>query len=131
MAGRSLEDLARVAVKHVSEAFDGRAVVLVPDTRKRLIPPKGAAAPGSLVGSDLAIAQWVFDHGEPAGLGTDTLPGAPVQYVPLKVGHNILGVLAVAPKQQRRLLLPEQRHLLETFAAQIALALQRTDLEGR
>ena len=131
MAGRSLEDLARVAVKHVSEAFDGRAVMLVPDSTKRLLPPTGAAAPGSLVGSDLAIAQWVFDHGEPAGLGTDTLPGAPVQYVPLKVGHNILGVLAVAPKQQRRLLLPEQRHLLETFAAQIALALQRTDLEGR
>ena len=130
MAGRSLEDLARVAVKHVSEAFDGRAVVLVPDSTKRLNPPKGEAAPGSLMGSDLAIAQWVFDHGEPAGLGTDTLPGAPVQYVPLKAGHNILGVLAVAPRQQRRLLLPEQRHFLETFAAQIALALQRTDLEG-
>ena len=130
MAGRSLEDVARVAVKHVSEAFDGRAVVLVPDSTKRLNPPKGEAAPGSLIGSDLAIAQWVFDHGEPAGLGTDTLPGAPVQYVPLKAGHNILGVLAVAPRQQRRLLLPEQRHFLETFAAQIALALQRTDLEG-
>jgi two-component system sensor histidine kinase KdpD len=130
MTGRSLEELALVAVKHVSEAFDGRAVVLVPDSTKRLNHPKAAAAPGSLMGSDLAIAQWVFDNGEPAGLGTDTLPAAPAQYVPLKAGHNILGVLAVVPRQPRRLLLPEQRYFLETFAAQIALALERADLKG-
>jgi two-component system, OmpR family, sensor histidine kinase KdpD len=130
MARRSLEDLALVAVKHISEAFDGRAVVLMPDATKRLNHPKGAAAPGSLKGSDLAIAQWVFDHGEPAGLGTDTLPGGPVQYLPLKAGDHTLGVLAVVPRQQRRLLLPEQHHFLETFAAQIALALERADLEG-
>jgi two-component system sensor histidine kinase KdpD len=34
-------------------------------------------------------------------------------------------VLAVQPIQRRRLLLPEQRHLLETFAGQIALAIER------
>ena len=130
MAGRSPRDLAQVAVKHVAEAFDGRAVVLVPDATQHLSHPKGAALPGSLMGSDLAIAQWVFDHGEPAGLGTDTLPGAPAQYLPLKAGSRTLGVLAVAPRQQRRLLLPEQHHFLETFAAQIALALERADFEG-
>jgi two-component system sensor histidine kinase KdpD len=130
MAGRSPEDLARVAVKHVSEAFDGRAVVLVPDSTKNLNYPKGAALPGSLKGSDLGIAQWVFDHGQPAGLGTDTLPGAPAQYLPLKAGDSTLGVLAVAPRQQRRLLLPEQHHFLETFAAQIALALERAESDS-
>jgi two-component system sensor histidine kinase KdpD len=36
-----------------------------------------------------------------------------------------LGVLAVLPQQRRRLLLPEQRHLMETFAGQIALAVER------
>ena len=130
MAGRSPQDLAQVAVKHVAEAFDGHAVVLVPDATQHLNHPKGAALPGSLMGSDLAIAQWVFEHGEPAGLGTDTLPGAPVQYLPLQAGSHTLGVLAVAPRQQRRLLLPEQHHFLETFAAQIALALERADFEG-
>jgi len=39
-----------------------------------------------------------------------------------------LGVLAVRPTQRRRLLLPEQRHLLETFAGQIALAIERAQL---
>jgi K+-sensing histidine kinase KdpD len=54
-----------------------------------------------------------------------------VQYLPLKNGRYTLGVLAVEPRQSRRLLLPEQSHFLETFAAQIALALERTDLEER
>ena len=39
-----------------------------------------------------------------------------------------LGVLAVRPTHRRRLLLPEQRHLLETFAGQIALAVERAQL---
>ena len=39
-----------------------------------------------------------------------------------------LGVLAVLPKNPRRVLLPEQRHLLETFAGQVGLALERARL---
>ncbi|MDE2251128.1 MAG: GAF domain-containing protein, partial [Gammaproteobacteria bacterium] len=82
----------------------------------------------SLRGADLSIAQWVHDHGRPAGLGTDTLPAATAQYLPLKDAHGVQGVLAVCPGQRRRLLLPEQQHLLETFAGQIALALERLHL---
>jgi two-component system sensor histidine kinase KdpD len=37
-------------------------------------------------------------------------------------------VLAVLPCNKRRVLLPEQRHLLETFAGQTALAIERTQL---
>jgi two-component system, OmpR family, sensor histidine kinase KdpD len=131
IASRSLEDLARVAVKHTSEAFAGRAVVLVPDSSMRLHHPRSAPLPGSLRSSDLGVAQWVFDHGLPAGLGTDTLPGVTAQYLPLKGARRTLGVLAVEPRQRRRLLLPEQHRFLETFAAQIALALERADLEER
>ena len=124
-ATRSLEDLARVAVKHVAETFASRAVVVVPDASGRLRYPLSLPTAGSLLKADLSIAQWVYDHGVPAGLGTDTLQAAPAQYLPLKGGHHTLGVLAVETTQRRRLLLPEQRHLIETFAAQIALAMER------
>jgi two-component system sensor histidine kinase KdpD len=126
---RSLEDLARVAVKHVAETFASRTVVLVSDASGRLRYPTMSPTAGSLQGADLSIAQWVYDNSTPAGLGTDTLPGAVAQYLPLKGTHHALGVLAVEPKQRRRLLLPEQRHLIETFAAQIALALERARLQ--
>ena len=129
VATRSLEDLARVAVKHVAETFASRTVVLVPDAGGRLRHPTLSPMVGSLQGADLSIAQWVYDNSAPAGLGTDTLPGAMAQYLPLKGSHHALGVLAVEPKQRRRLLLPEQRHLIETFAAQIGLALERARLQ--
>jgi two-component system sensor histidine kinase KdpD len=120
-----LEDLARVAVKHVAETFDAQAVVLVPDTKGTLEHPRSAPDAGSLLGADLSVGQWVYEHGSPAGLGTDTLPATEALYLPLQGIHSTLGVLVVLPRQRRRLLLPEQRHLVETFAGQIALAVER------
>jgi K+-sensing histidine kinase KdpD len=74
---------------------------------------------GSYRGADLAVAQWVADHGRRAGLGSDTLPAAPALYLPLGEGRRGLGVLAVRPRNPRRVLLPEQRHLLETLQAKL------------
>ena len=129
VATRTLENLARVAIKHVAETFASQAVVLIPEmTSGRLLHPHGSSSPGSLHGADLSVAQWVFDHGRPAGLGTDTLLAANAQYLPLKGTSRTFGVLAVRPSQRRRLLLPEQQHLLETFAGQIALAIERAHL---
>jgi two-component system, OmpR family, sensor histidine kinase KdpD len=125
-ATRAFDNLTRVAVKHVAETFSGRAAVLLPDSRGRLQGPR-TTDPATLEGPDLSVAQWVFDHGRPAGLGTDTLPAATAQYLPLNATQKTLGVLAVQPTQRRRLLLPEQRHLLETFAGQIALAIERAE----
>jgi two-component system sensor histidine kinase KdpD len=133
-ATRGLEQISRVAVRHVAEGFESQVVVLLPGPDGRIRHPGGNAEPASLRSADLSVAQWVFDHGQPAGLGTDTLPGAPARYLPLsgseaKVGT--LGVLAVLPANPRRILLPEQAHLLQTFAAQVALALERAELAER
>jgi len=130
-ATRSRENLARVAVKHVAETFAARAVVLTPNSSGRLRHPRSEPIAGSLLNADLSIAQWVFDHGVSAGLGTDTLPAAKAQYLPLKGTKDTLAVLAIEPTQRRRLLLPEQRHLAETFAAQIGFALERADLAAK
>jgi two-component system, OmpR family, sensor histidine kinase KdpD len=128
VATRGIESLARVAVSHVAEVFQSQAVVLLPNHEGKLTYPRDPPLEKSLLGADLAVAQWVIDHGRQAGLGTDTLPAAPALYVPLQEGGKPLGVLAVLPANQRRILLPEQRHLLETFAGQIGLALERAQL---
>ena len=133
-ATRGAENIARVAVRHIAESFEAQVVVLLPDQQGKIRHPTGAAEPASLRSADLSVAQWVQDHGHPAGLGTDTLPGAPARYLPLagsEASVGSLGVLAVLPAHQRRILLPEQAHLLETFAAQLALALERADLSER
>jgi two-component system sensor histidine kinase KdpD len=127
-ATRGATNMAQVAVRHVAEVFDCKAVVLLPDTNGRLGYPHEPPIEGSLLKADLSIAQWVVDHGRRAGLGSDTLPAAPALYVPLGNERQRLGVLAVLPENRRRILLPEQRHLLETFAGQLGLAVERAQL---
>jgi two-component system sensor histidine kinase KdpD len=121
------ETMARIAVRHTGEVFDSQVVVLLPRDG-RIVHPKGPSVALSLHGADLAVAQWVFDKGRPAGLGTDTLPGHDAVYLPLTAASGVLGVLAVLPSNPRRVLLPEQAHFLETFAGQISLALERAAL---
>jgi two-component system, OmpR family, sensor histidine kinase KdpD len=127
-AMRGIPGMARAAVRHVAEVFECEAVVLLADADGRLRFPTDAPMPGSLRGADLSIAQWVADSGRRAGLGSDTLPSAPALYVPLGDDRRRLGVLAVLPSNRRRVLLPEQLHLLETFAGQIGIAVERERL---
>ena len=106
----------------IQRTFRARAILLVPDQHDRL------QSPGQLDGAgdpDLGIAQWAFEHAESAGLGTDTLPASPYFYLPLVAPMRTRGVLAIAPEQQRWILIPEQRKQLDTFAALAAIALER------
>ena len=127
-ATRGLSSLAQVAVSHVAEVFQCKAVILLPDATGKLRYPRDPRLDVSFRRADLAVAQWVVDHGQRAGLGSDTLAATPGLYLPLGDERQRLGVLAVRPGNQRRVLLPEQRHLLETFAGQIGLALERARL---
>jgi two-component system sensor histidine kinase KdpD len=125
---RGISGMAHVAVRHIAEVFQCQAVVLLPDAHGRLAYPAEEALESSFRRADLAVAQWVADHARRAGLGSDTLPAAPGLYVPLGDERRTVGVLAVLPQNPRRVLLPEQSHLLETFAGQIALAIERARL---
>jgi two-component system sensor histidine kinase KdpD len=58
-------------------------------------------------------------------MGTDTLPGNPVFYLPLRAPMCVRGVLAIESSEPGWLLVPEQRRLLDTFAALAAIALER------
>jgi two-component system sensor histidine kinase KdpD len=127
-ASRGATHMAAAAIKHVAEVFDCEAIVLLPDSVGKLAQPADLTAPAVYAASDLAVAQWVVDHGRRAGLGSDTLPAAPALYLPLGDEQRKLGVLAVLPRNRRRVLLPEQLHLLETFAGQIGIALERARL---
>ncbi|MGH8231021.1 MAG: DUF4118 domain-containing protein, partial [Steroidobacteraceae bacterium] len=124
---RGSAQMAEVAVRHVSEVFSSRAVLLLADEQGRVVYPRATRLDVSYGHADLGVAQWVFDHRKPAGLGTDTLSGAAGLYLPLSGGERSFGVLALLPDNPRRVTLPEQYRLLETFAAQIGLALERAD----
>jgi two-component system sensor histidine kinase KdpD len=129
-ATQSREEIARAAVQHVSQAVDACVVLLLADSTHQLMPwgaDRDGVAPGP---HDQGVAQWVAEHGEMAGRGTATLPGAEGLYLPLAAAHGIVGVLGVYPKAAGGALHPEQFHLLETFADLVALAVERTNIEN-
>jgi two-component system sensor histidine kinase KdpD len=66
-----------------------------------------------------------------AGAGTATLPGAAAIHMPLPGAGGVVGVLMVGTAHPEQFQIPVQRHLLETFAAQVALALERMTLAER
>jgi two-component system sensor histidine kinase KdpD len=119
--------LVTSAIQNVASQFQSQAVILRPDEHGRLQPPEQALA-FPFNDQELGVAQWVFDHAEPAGLGTLTLPGARATYLPLNGTAGALGVLGLLPEGAPRWAEPDQRQLLEAFATQTALALERTML---
>jgi two-component system sensor histidine kinase KdpD len=127
-AARGPEAMEGIAVRHVAETFASRVAILLPDAEGRLPSPAPSSDPARYDAADPSVAQWVYAQGRAAGLGADALPGAEAAYLPLTGSQRTLGVLVVLPSNRRRILLPEQRHLLETFAGQIALAVERSQL---
>ena len=119
-AGRLIE----IAVRHVAETFESQVVGLLPDAEGRLVVKAGNEAAFPYTPRERGVAQWVFDLGRPAGLGTDTLPGADAIYIPLNARRGPVGVLGLHPTRAGKALSPEQLLLLEAFASQAALAIE-------
>ncbi|MFS2026410.1 DUF4118 domain-containing protein [Massilia sp. CT11-137] len=105
----------------IGRTFGARTVLLVPDAAGRVAVAGGDA----IAALDTGIAQWAFDQGASAGMGTDTLPGSPVFYLPLVAPMRTRGVLAIEAATPHWLTAPEQRQQLDTFAALAAIALER------
>ncbi len=125
-AGLMVPNIIDTATAHVSGLFPGKLAYLLPDGEDKVhLLGSEAPPPCWLEHPDLGIAQWVYDHQEPAGLLTQTLPSTTAIYLPLKAPLRTRGVLALQPDHPSQISQPEQYQLLETCAAQIALALER------
>jgi two-component system sensor histidine kinase KdpD len=120
--------LAQLAAKHLREVFDGQVAIFLADADKRVQLQRGELLHFEFDPKESGVAQWVFEHNERAGLGTDTLPGASALYLPLIGSAGSIGVVAVRPSESSRLSDTDQLHLLESLVNQIALAIERTRL---
>lgn len=120
--------LAQLAAKHLRDVFDAQVAVFLAGADKKVRLQRGELLFFELDPKESGVAQWVYDHKERAGRGTDTLPGASALYVPLVCSRGSIGVIALRPKNAALLLDPEQLHLLESLANQVALAIERAHL---
>jgi two-component system sensor histidine kinase KdpD len=122
-------EIARTAVRHVRNLMEAEAYVLLEGTDGRLRPVAGEELAQAKSERELAVAQWVFEHGRPAGAGTDTLPASESLFFPLVGTRGPLGVFGIALGSRAPAPAPSRAQLLETYVAQTALAVERALLE--
>ena len=114
-----IDQVTEIAARFLLAEFQARSTLLCADDSDHL-----QVASGGALKVDTGMAQWVFEHNEAAGPGTDTLPGSACLMLPLKAPMRLRGVLVLEPGW-RGLLNPEQRRLLDTCASLLAISLER------
>ncbi|TWU06281.1 sensor histidine kinase [Stieleria varia] len=119
--------LASEAERAISELFQLQAIVLLPDDGT-LRPVFHREASFAADPSELAVARWAFEHEMIAGRGTETLAASQATYLPLLSPAGAMGVLAIQAEDVEPLFIPESRRVLEAYASQLALALERDRL---
>lgn len=122
------DELFKISLKHIQEFFKCRAIILIPDAKKKLIPRFGEAEELSLFPNEIAVAQWAYENKKVAGKDTDTLPGAKGIYLPFVGAEKTVGVIGVFPHEDKQFVDPEQFHILEMFVSQAALAVEGAQL---
>jgi len=118
-----LAGVAGVVVNHTEQILEGAAAVLLEEEGTLVWHSAGRGFRRS--DEAYAAARWVYEHGRPAGQGTDTLADAGNLYLPLETAQDVVGVLAVTAERE---IDGERRRLLDSFASQAALAIERSRL---
>ena len=101
-------EVAQAVVARLSEVLRYRATVMFPEDV-------------ILTTNEHAVARWALDHGRPAGLGTDTLPGSRVVCIPMvaDISRGVIAIESTSP------LTAEQRSFVDVVARQAAGVIER------
>jgi two-component system sensor histidine kinase KdpD len=125
----AMEEVIRTAISRVGVTFGAEVAILHANPAGVLAVEPDAASTWAPDEKEFSVAAWAFGNRGPAGRHTDTLPSAEGLYVPLLAHGECLGVLAIRQPSGARMGL-EQGTLLDTFAGQIALAMERGLLDA-
>lgn len=118
-------DSALAAAELAEEVFGAPVTIFLPEDG-RISFRKRTTNQLLISSAEEEIAQQVFDQGRKAGKGMDRYPDAAATYVPLKGAARIVGVMAILPGPNGEVLPADRQQLLDLFANQTALAVERT-----
>jgi two-component system sensor histidine kinase KdpD len=126
-AAASVDDVVWAAVSHVAAVLECETILLLPGDGGQLgvvgaFPPEDRMEP-----REISAARYAYDHSEPAGKGSATLPASRWLFLPLAAADRRIGVLGLAYADGREPA-PGDRRLVEALADQVALALERVRL---
>jgi two-component system sensor histidine kinase KdpD len=125
---KTLDDAVFAALRQTDELFGAQtSLALADETRKTLVPH--FASSYALDEKERTTAEWVFRNQHTAGRFTSNLSDNTSYYLPLVRENDTIGVLGVKVPPHRALTLAQQ-NLLEAFARQLALSVEREHLRA-
>lgn len=122
------EQIGRVACRELGRLFDCNAVLM-----RDLPEPHVVAAKPShvlMTPSDIAAAAWAMESGRPAGRGAEAVNATEWVFYPVRSDSAVLAVVGLARDDGTRPVTAGQLNLLDNLIDQLALALERSRLEG-
>ncbi len=127
-AARTLDDGVFAALRQADTLFAAQTALLLGDETGGALTPHFSGS-FTLTDKERGVADWAWRNRKKAGRFTDTLPGAEGFHAPLVREDQALGVLVVRVPPPATLTLA-QRDLVEGFAAQLALLVERESLRA-
>jgi two-component system sensor histidine kinase KdpD len=121
LTSHDLDDILEKSTRYISESFNYDVLILLPnDDNNNLEVVSRFGTKRDFDKHENGVATWVFQHGQAAGCGTETLSSSKWFHIPLKAQEKIMGIMALSSDVN---ITTEQRHLIEAFASVISLAL--------
>jgi two-component system sensor histidine kinase KdpD len=127
-AEHKLDAVLESIAGYVATTLEGQVVLLLPDENAKLVLKAVSGVNNFLDDSELAVAAWVYNRGQKAGKGTETLGAAAALYLPLSTEQVTQGVLGICSNQTEAQFDTERIRLLEAFCGLAAMAINRIKL---
>ncbi|HEY3290158.1 MAG TPA: ATP-binding protein, partial [Anaerolineae bacterium] len=124
----TMDEVLRTAVEQISQAFNADVAFLLASPDGHLAEQSHSASTLILSPDELHVASFAYEKRKTAGRFTDTLPKAEAEWLPLRAQKDVVGVMGLRTHEGRQLS-TDQQMLLETFARQVALAIERERLD--
>jgi len=124
----NLDAVLECIVSNVSNTLDGQVMVLLPNEKGQLVHSKDSGLNNFYDDHEQAVANWVFERGQKAGKGTDTLGTSAALYLPLSTEQGTHGVLGICFNEAVVQFDAEPIRLLEAFTRLAAMAINRVKL---
>ena len=123
VTAQGIDQVLHLMIRHTRQIFPCDMAIFLPENGQ--ISVRASTDRFQVNPKELGIANWVWLNGEPAGMGTDTLPEAWAYYLPMKTADTIKGVVGFHFDNPEQILTPENKVVLDTIARLGALAIER------
>jgi len=122
------ETILDAVVDNVERSLNLQVALFLPSGEKHELSAVSVSHDLTLHQQEKDVSLWVFQNGRNAGYGTEMFSTAGLVYFPLLTLSKTVGVIGVRISEDSVFTFEQLKRLIEVFAVQVAMALERVDL---